>query len=78
MSRLKSGTKYFKSVVGHNNFFYPEYEQPYATREDCEVRQLNYVGGGKLSAVLIPKSATKKNHIGPEHEGVWVEPDDIG
>ena len=64
---IPKGTSICPSERGHNNFYYPKLNKCTILTEDVEVEQLNWVGGGNLSAykVLGQKNIiwTEKKHI---------------
>lgn len=58
MKKIKIDAKLYKVAVGHNGFFYPDYNtviHSVAKDEDLEVRILSYVTGDNSVAAVFGK-----------------------
>ena len=72
INRLKAGTMFNKSVVGHKEFFYPGQETDTLIEDTtCDVKP--YVGGGSLVAVAVPEDVIYHAGRSDVKVVIWVE-----
>ncbi len=66
---IPKGTSICRSERGHNNFYYPTLNECTILTEDVKVQQLNWIGGGNLTAFKV---IGQKNIIWTEKKYVII------
>jgi len=76
INRLKAGTKFNKSVVGHREFLYPGQEtDTLIVDTTCDLKP--FVGGGSLVAVAVPEDVIRYDGRNDIKVVIWVEKNNI-
>ena len=75
-SKLKAGTLFNKSAVGHKEFLYPTHETDTLIVDTvCDVKP--FVGGGQLVAVTVPEDVIRHDGRNDVKVVIWVEKKNI-
>ena len=75
-ARLKAGTKFSKSIVGHRDFLYPKQETDTLIVDTvCDPKP--FVGGGQLVAVAVPEDVVRWDGRNDKKVVIWVEKNNI-
>lgn len=74
--KLKAGTRFNLTVLGHKDFYYPGSDTD-TLIEDTTYVQTHYVGGGSKVAVKVPESAVKYDGEVEKNVLIWVEKQEI-
>ena len=74
--KLKAGTPFKKSVMGHRRFVYPGNGTDTLIEDTAYTRQ-NYVGGGGNVAVSVSERAIKYDGVQDKNVIIWVEKSEI-
>ena len=75
-NKLKAGTQFQGSVIGHNHFVYPNLKGD-TLIEDTACRRTHYVGGGTKVAVVVPENVVKHDGASDKSVIIWVEKEEI-
>ena len=76
INRLRAGTKFNKSVVGHKEFLYPGPETDTLIVDTaCDLKP--FVGGGQLVAVAVPEDVIRHGGRNDMKVVIWVEKNNI-
>ena len=75
-SKLRAGTHFRGSVVGHKHFVYPGLKSD-TLIEDTVCKRTHYVGGGTKVAVVVPESVVKHDGTPDKDVIIWVEKAEI-
>ncbi len=74
--KLKAGTPFKNSVMGHRRFVYPGSNTD-TLIEDAKCIRQHYVGGGDKVAVTVSERAVKHNGAQNKNVIIWVEKSEI-
>ena len=75
-NKLKAGTPFNKSIVGHREFLYPGRETDTLIVDTaCDVKP--FVGGGSLVAVAVPEDVIRHDGRNDVKVVIWVEKSNV-
>ena len=75
MSITNNGIKAYRSILGHNNFYYPDTNDIVFLRPGSKYERMPWVGSN-MEAINV-SSRDLINEIGNKNVIIWVEPDKL-